>query len=534
MRFSVPDERYRNGYGLSDSDDIDGNSDDDMNNIKPIKSILKSPTSNSLVKSDSNHLNSEFGRFDEVEVFDNIHNHPINFSNLSNSFSHSIGQLGSSNDEDKDIDHIQRTISQLQLKSKQDSIDLEKAFNQRNKQLWLSIETSIDFAQKESDIQAQREAEENRLKSEEKKRVDQVAHDKDQQRKQEQQQQQQQQQLHLQQHQQHLKHLQSQSQSLKFTQNKARDDYLHYYNLIIHIKHVVLPQVSQNPAIKKACSASKRKITPKIGQLTNSITQTTRITNEINDTLNEPKLLHGESSPAYTWLLNHLSKCLLRQAETEVSAKSSTAFPLARLVMSLSLNEHPRLAEILMGRMVKKACWTIPYYPTKSDGENEEAYKRRVGRKNASETTVQYNDRMSGILALYFAILQTRVSTDNLVLSGDQARNATQDDLVSRIPPQFRFGMCWTWLAHALRPPLPTLATIPQLLATFFEILGQPWQIAFGEQARKVLRLLKTVIDDDNAWASNSEANLTRIRLLLDKWSSGLPLSGVEGRSWEN
>lgn len=252
-------------------------------------------------------------------------------------------------------------------------------------------------------------------------------------------------------------------------------------------------------------------------------------TSDISDILNEPKSLHGDQSPAYIWLLNHLSKCLLRQAEAEVSAKVTTAFPLARLVVSLVVSDHPRLADILMGRLVKKACWIVPFYPRKAE-ESDDQYNRRIGRKSKDETTVQYNDRIGGIAAFYFAILQTRLTSANLVLP----QQVLDDDLINRLPTQFRFSQSWTWLSHALRPPLPTLSTIPQLLATFFEILGEPYKQAYGKQAVKVLQLIKSRIEDENTWAKNSEANITRIKLLLDRWQSGQPLSSTDGRIWEN
>lgn len=183
-----------------------------------------------------------------------------------------------------------------------------------------------------------------------------------------------------------------------------------------------------------------------------------------------------------------------------------------------------------MGRLVKKACWIVPFYPRKSEGETDEAYSKRVGRKNAEETTVQYNDRMGGIAAFYFAILQTRVTASNLVLPTP----AQDADLINRLPVHLRFSQSWTWLSHALRPPLPTLSTIPQLLATFFEILGEPYKQAYGKQAVKVLQLIKSKIGDENSWAKNSEANITRIKLLLDKWQTGQSLSSTDGRLWEN
>ena len=65
----------------------------------------------------------------------------------------------------------------------------------------------------------------------------------------------------------------------------------------------------------------------------------------------------------YFWILNHLSKCLIRQAEQEVAAKQSAAFPLAQTVSWLLLMGHEELGNVLMSRLVKKCCWCLGYLP---------------------------------------------------------------------------------------------------------------------------------------------------------------------------
>ncbi|EIM20506.1 GLE1-domain-containing protein [Wallemia mellicola CBS 633.66] len=518
MKYKVP-EISRNGYGILDF----SSDEEDIDNPVRLKSILKSssrPTTKTSA-SEKRYIDGDYGKLDELEYFQDNFRDSVDYNVLNSSFTRSTSvQLDSVDDE---LEAIQKTISNMQLQSKAETEKLAQDFEKRNKSLWNDIELSISNAQKEADreYQEQQRAEEIRIR---------IEQEKDEKRKQEVKKQEEELKQQKQQRSRQLELEKAEADKQKFGLISAKNDYDHWYNLILNIKRSVLPQVAENPAIKKACSASKRKITPKIGQLTNSISQTSRITNEVNDVLNEPKRLHGEQSPAYLWLLNHLSKCLIRQAEAEVSAKITTAFPLARLVVSLVVGDHPQLADVLMGRLVKKACWIVPFYPRKSEGETDEAYNKRVGRKNSEETTVQYNDRMGGIAAFYFAILQTRLTANNLVLTTP----AQDADLINRLPVHFRFSQSWTWLSHALRPPLPTLSTIPQLLATFFEILGEPYKQAYGKQAVKVLQLIKSKIGDESSWAKNSEANITRIKLLLDKWQTGQSLSSTDGRLWEN
>lgn len=73
------------------------------------------------------------------------------------------------------------------------------------------------------------------------------------------------------------------------------------------------------------------------------------------------------SSPtlSYLYLLSHLSKSLIKQAENEVNAHPESAYPLAKIVLGLCLSGHCLLGEVLMARLVKKCCWVVPYYPAK-------------------------------------------------------------------------------------------------------------------------------------------------------------------------
>ena len=149
------------------------------------------------------------------------------------------------------------------------------------------------------------------------------------------------------------------------------------------IKTEVLPVVSGNPDWRKQCFAAKRQITPKIGQLTNSRSEIARIVSSLSafhcalslmcpclQTTAICGVLDAARSTGvaeiYTWILNHLSKCLIRQAEQEVAAKQDTAWPLARVALWVMLEGHAEFGEVLMCRLVKKCCWCIGFVPDRS------------------------------------------------------------------------------------------------------------------------------------------------------------------------
>src|SRR3954470_22299350 len=68
---------------------------------------------------------------------------------------------------------------------------------------------------------------------------------------------------------------------------------------------------------------------------------------------------------AYAYLLSHVSKSLIKQAEAEINAKPEAAYPLAKITVGLMLRGHAAFGSILMARLVKKCCWVVPYYPAK-------------------------------------------------------------------------------------------------------------------------------------------------------------------------
>ena len=119
--------------------------------------------------------------------------------------------------------------------------------------------------------------------------------------------------------------------------------------------------MSSNPAYRTACFTAKRAIKPKIGQLTASASATLRIITQLNDLLT-PLKAPGAAPEPYVWVLNNLAKALVKQAEQEVTAKLSTAYPLGRVVIGLLLRGHTELGEVLMARLVKKCFWLTGWW----------------------------------------------------------------------------------------------------------------------------------------------------------------------------
>lgn len=78
-----------------------------------------------------------------------------------------------------------------------------------------------------------------------------------------------------------------------------------------------------------------------------------------------PIILDQRPPVAYCYLLSHLSKALIKQAEHEIAANTDAAFPLGRIVVGLLLRGHAAFGEVLFARLVKKCPWVVPYYPSR-------------------------------------------------------------------------------------------------------------------------------------------------------------------------
>lgn len=293
-----------------------------------------------------------------------------------------------------------------------------------------------------------------------------------------------------------------------------------------HIKSNVLPVVSQNQAWRKECFAAKRSITPKIGQLTSSSETTLRIINQLDQVLSSMRPPPGGPTEPYIWILNHLSKALVKQAETEVTAKSSTAYPLGRVVIGLIVRGHKDLGDVLMARLVKKCFWITGWWPKKSPAQTEEAHQKSLGHAppSTNESLIQYASRMSGLIALYASIIQTSPV--------EPPQGPCPSDHLNHVPRHFRLSAGWRWLVLILRTPLVGLQPTPQLLVSFLEIAGESLLQVYGKQFGKVLDvILREGIREGKAgFSEKSVSSTVRLTLWLEEWENKRKVESTQGR----
>ncbi len=435
---------------------------------------------------------------------------------------------------DADIDEVQALLSSLNMRRTQEDAEVKKAFEARNKDLWSGIDACILAAENEArkvaaaeaarleaarktqeeaerKAAAQRQAEQERIEAEKKA----AAAEADRKKQQDEAEAAKQKASEAQ---------QAKAKAMGGTGDDIRKAALHEYEdwmaKIRHIKTNVLPSISSNSDLRKQCFAAKRQITPKIGQLTNSRQEITRITQAIVSVLDAAKQAAASGSgDVYTWILNHLSKCLIRQAEQEVAAKQDTAYPLARVVVWILLMGHAELSDVLMARLCKKCPWIVPVWPGRTKDMDEAAYRKIMGYKGTDETTENYSNRMNGITAFYFAILQTVPTAPPNGISLD----------VERIPLHLRSTTLWRWGVRALTPSSSSSAFLdhpmcPSIWSIYIEIAGPYALKLYGKQMRKFFALLlEDGLQAKNAgWLKHDmpyvKAATVRLELLLTDW----------------
>lgn len=145
-----------------------------------------------------------------------------------------------------------------------------------------------------------------------------------------------------------------------------------------------------------------------------------------------------------------------------------------------------------------------------------------MGRKEG-EPSISYKQRMSGMISLYAAIVQTS--------PGDVPQLSPTPSL-SSIPPHFRPEGGWRWLALIVRPPLPLLEVTPLLLHTFLRMSSERFHTLFGKQYIKLLRAIaEQGIDERKVkWNEGVQGDLSKIRLMIGEWMEKGQIIGAEGR----
>ncbi|KAJ2706269.1 hypothetical protein FB645_001785 [Coemansia sp. IMI 203386] len=283
-----------------------------------------------------------------------------------------------------------------------------------------------------------------------------------------------------------------------------------YRNMYRQMMDGLATRIRSNVAVKNYCFKQRGVITRSVGQLKDSMEFVRRIARTIDNILVESAQQHGAETQE--WMLNLVAKAVVKQAEKEVSVAHHAAYPLAATTILL-MQRHPRLADMLLVRLVKKCPYVVPQFFPKKDSQTAEEYLISIGYKEKDDDELEpegiYMERMAGMLALFAAV--------------------TQSPAINGKPNPMPVSYAWTWLARMLN--LPPRSISPLLVNTFLSIAGTSLQAAYGKQFNKAMDLLANdwisaiVVSDSVAIASKS--NLTSF---VDTFRKTGKLNECEGR----
>lgn len=248
---------------------------------------------------------------------------------------------------------------------------------------------------------------------------------------------------------------------------EVAEEFLRYKKKILDIKEQIYTPVNSNPELKRFMMQVKRKIRPKLGQLTDSKNQIITIFKDLAGTIESCKV----NDTAYQWALNFYSKALIDQAEAESSVRVDRALPLGILTTFL-LGQFPELHELLMARFVKK-CPLLIGYSCSIDTE-EGRLRMGYGRKDEGtwEAEERYCERLGGIAAVWAVV-------------------TISQPLGAGKPHPYPIENSWRMLARLVNTHQALLQNVHfTVAATWWEIASETMVKAYGKQAVKLLQLL--------------------------------------------
>lgn len=100
-----------------------------------------------------------------------------------------------------------------------------------------------------------------------------------------------------------------------------------------------------------------------------------------------------------------------------MSSHKASCFGFAAVAVALGAH-FPAFKDTLLAYFYKACPYTLPYYPKKLEGQSNAQWMEVLGyKKRVSDGTFEsedsYTARMSGILAIYAAIVQTEIPAIN-------------------------------------------------------------------------------------------------------------------------
>lgn len=276
--------------------------------------------------------------------------------------------------------------------------------------------------------------------------------------------------------------------------------FLKYKQDIEDIKTQVVAPLNANKELKRQVNQYKRKINPKFGQLSNSISHTKTVSMEVYNLV----IPTQSNELVYKWILNFIAKAIIDQAETEVIVRPFAARPLAILAYFL-LEKFPEFEYFLTARFIKKCPYILGY---SCSIDSEEGRKRMGWKRNQDnkwEDDVKYDERVGGICTVWSVM--THESPAQIGIYSHRSS--------------------WQFVARILNTDLNLIRnTHFELLANWWEAVGGEFENEYGYQSKKLMFAMVGAFVD--AVASKRFPAAARLRLLGEEWQTKGMIQGLK------
>lgn len=293
-------------------------------------------------------------------------------------------------------------------------------------------------------------------------------------------------------------------------------------------------ELTQDKAQKKYCFDLLKAVSIPVNAISISSSVKEKL-DQLNTVLSGKPFKSGSSTIstsshplALRYCLDKLAEKIVLQGEEQILSNEETAYPVAAVAVGLWCR-YPDLGDLLLGHFYMRCPALVPVFFSRSMASSESEYLRLCGYKcdgSNMETESQFLRRVTGLMRLYAALLQTPLPPWHKPLDSD----------MSRQPPGSKRG--WQWLAMCLNTPTEDPNFAATLICTFLEVAGWTLQRDYGRQFRKMLHVLckdyfprlKQLVKTSSGPISRLEALLQQV---LRKGHLARPEGSLNDQAWK-
>lgn len=225
---------------------------------------------------------------------------------------------------------------------------------------------------------------------------------------------------------------------------------------------------SRDPRMESVKLKFRMAINKRILQIANSRHQISNVTFGLVGILNEGWSQHGSNLVSYIVVV--IAQKILDQAEAQVSLHMPSAFPIAQVVVDVSVHQRAVLF-VLLYLMMKRCPYAVPRYVDKELFSSEAEFKVASGYlllEGGIEGDQPYIERMGGILNLLGAIIQTSPSTGMCCCPAPLSASHMTHAYIGGYSSSYDLSQGWLWMASVLNVrPQPIT---PFMICAFLEV----------------------------------------------------------------